>query len=1040
MDLLYFVLLVSSLIFIHESGHFAFAKIFGVKVLTFSIGFGPNAVRIRGKETEYCLGILPFGGFVKMLEESKRSEPILPEERGRTFEAQALWKRVVIVLAGPAMNVLFPVVLYTSVFLEQTQFLPPVVGVVEPGMPADGKLEPGDRFLSVDGDAVTTNREVQRAVAGRANRPVKLVVERDGKTLDVAVTPADIGEIRELDIVEHTGRIGFDARFPAAVVGISRHDSPAGTGLRTFDRVTAVNGRRIERFVDLVDLLSDNRGDQVVVSYLRPVDVPRALGGLCELAVLEPGAATITPLPRLAGATPPADAIARAADVLARTGIESADMYVAFVPKSSSEALAGLQPGDRMTTLDGVPQRLWRTMEDELVAGADKERELQWTRDGVPMAGHFRLRKEQWDDDFDTHYERYVFRTDHWLPPAPDRLVPNPHPLLGAMRRAVEETASVIKFISIGMLRLAQGRVSLSSVSGPITMYDIAGQAAARGTSNFVRTMAVISINLGLLNLLPIPVLDGGHLLFFLLEAARRQPLAAARARDREPRRARGAHRADGRGLQERRRAAVGRHRDAGARAVVLRRRSPAAGGAEGALRTEPAQRRAPIGPSARELAARVIVRVHDDGAFAAAALEAQLGRAVQLEARDRALATELVYGALRVEPWLLERAARFMPRGIGAVDALVRAHLVVAAYQLWFTRVPAFAAVNEAVRLVRGGRGERIAAFVNAVLRKVAAEAEGETRPERRAEAIVACTPPWLREALARAIGDDGARTMLACGAEPPAVALRVERADERDAWLAALRATAPAASFEAGRVSPHAILARGAGKPQALPGWAEGAWSVQEEGSQLAALAVGARPGEVVLDACAGRGNKTGLLVRAVQTGASAGAVDACDGNPTKLERLGKELGRLGLVARATYAVDWTVGSGDVPPAYDRVLVDAPCTGTGTLRRRPEIALRREAGDLAERTRAQVAIATRAAAHVRPGGSLVYVVCSVLREECEDVLDAVLRARPELAPAAFDAPAAQAIAGNAPTLRLLPHVHGTDAYFVARMVRGTK
>jgi len=524
-DLLYFVLLVSSLIFIHESGHFAFAKIFGVKVLTFSIGFGPKIVRIRGKETEYCIGLLPFGGFVKMLEESKHTEPVLPEERGRTFEAQALWKRVIIVLAGPAMNVVFPIALYTSVSLEETEFLPPTVGVVEPGTPADGKLEPGDRILSVDGDAVTTHREVQRVVASHANRPVKLGLERDGKNLDVTVTPADVGEIRELDIVEHTGRAGFDPRFPAAVVGIARHDSPAGNGLRTFDLVTAVNGRRIERFVDLVDVLSENRGDQVVVTYLRPLVVPRALDGLCELAVLEPGMATLTPAPRLPGATLPADANARAADVLERTGIESADMYVAFVPKASSEALAGLQPGDRITALDGVPQRLWRTMEDELIAGADKERELQWTRDGKPMAGRLRLRTEQWDDEFGTHYERYVFRTDHWLPTAPDRLVPNPHRVLGAVRRGFEETGSVIKFISIGMLRLAQGRISLSSVSGPITMYDIAGQAAAQGTSNFVRAMAVISINLGLLNLLPIPVLDGGHLLFFLFEAARRKPL-----------------------------------------------------------------------------------------------------------------------------------------------------------------------------------------------------------------------------------------------------------------------------------------------------------------------------------------------------------------------------------------------------------------------------------------------------------------------------------------------------------------------------------
>src|SRR5215467_3488443 len=158
-DLLYFILLISILIFIHESGHFAFAKIFGVKVLTFSIGFGPKILRLRGKETEYCVGLLPFGGFVKMLEESKRSEPILPEERHRTFESQALWKRIVIVLAGPAMNVLFPIVLFTSVYLEDKEFAPPAVGFILPGSPAEGKLKPGDRIVSIDGTAVDTYPE-----------------------------------------------------------------------------------------------------------------------------------------------------------------------------------------------------------------------------------------------------------------------------------------------------------------------------------------------------------------------------------------------------------------------------------------------------------------------------------------------------------------------------------------------------------------------------------------------------------------------------------------------------------------------------------------------------------------------------------------------------------------------------------------------------------------------------------------------------------------------------------------------------------------
>jgi regulator of sigma E protease len=137
MDLLYFVILISALIFVHELGHFAWAKVFGVKVITFSLGFGPKIIRLRGKETEYCIGLIPLGGFVKMLEGTK-AEPVLPEDRKRMFESQALWKRVVIVVAGPVMNLVFPVVLYFSVFVGERQFLPATIGIVLPGHAADG--------------------------------------------------------------------------------------------------------------------------------------------------------------------------------------------------------------------------------------------------------------------------------------------------------------------------------------------------------------------------------------------------------------------------------------------------------------------------------------------------------------------------------------------------------------------------------------------------------------------------------------------------------------------------------------------------------------------------------------------------------------------------------------------------------------------------------------------------------------------------------------------------------------------------------------
>jgi 16S rRNA (cytosine967-C5)-methyltransferase len=225
------------------------------------------------------------------------------------------------------------------------------------------------------------------------------------------------------------------------------------------------------------------------------------------------------------------------------------------------------------------------------------------------------------------------------------------------------------------------------------------------------------------------------------------------------------------------------------------------------------------------------------------------------------------------------------------------------------------------------------------------------------------------------------------------------------RDAMIERLRAAVPQGSFEPGRVSPLAILVRGAGKPQSLPGWAEGEIAVQEEGSQKVALTLEVKPGERVLDACAGRGNKTSLLARHAE-------VDAADLHAPKLERLSQELARLGLSAR-TFAVDWGVGPGDVPAAYyDAILLDAPCTGIGTLRRRPDLLARRSEADLFELAALQKKILANVRTCLKPGGRIVYAVCSVLREEAEEV-----------------------VGEAAESFRLLPHVDGTDGYFVAML-----
>jgi 16S rRNA (cytosine967-C5)-methyltransferase len=439
------------------------------------------------------------------------------------------------------------------------------------------------------------------------------------------------------------------------------------------------------------------------------------------------------------------------------------------------------------------------------------------------------------------------------------------------------------------------------------------------------------------------------------------------------------------------------------------------------------------VEPSARSIAAHVIERVEKEGAFAAAVLDTAVERFPELDPRERALATELAYGALRTGPYLEQRLADYAARGSRPLEATVRAHLVVAAYQLLFLdRVPAFAAVSEAVRLVTAARGKRVGAFANAVLRRLAAE---PTPPDKRAAletAIRASIAPALWTSLVRSLGATQASAFMGTTTPPP-VGLRVRVGQSRPAWLERLTAHAPRATFSSGALSPLAILMRGGGDPQNLPFFRSGELAIHEEGAQVVALALGATAGDTVLDACAGRGNKTALLTELV---APAGAADAADQYPSKLARLAAELSRMKLAARATYAVDWTVGPGDVPAEYDRVLVDAPCSGTGTIRRRPDLAARWDAAKLLDLRELQTRILLGAASRAKVGGLIVYAVCSVLREEGEDVIAEVRARAPWLEEATLSDPSGGPLSGRT-TMLLLPHEHGTDGYFLAALRR---
>lgn len=425
--------------------------------------------------------------------------------------------------------------------------------------------------------------------------------------------------------------------------------------------------------------------------------------------------------------------------------------------------------------------------------------------------------------------------------------------------------------------------------------------------------------------------------------------------------------------------------------------------------------------PSARVVAATVVQRVLTDGAFVSDALDREL-EAARLEGRDRALATELCYGVIRVERALGERLEALAKRGLDKSDDALRAHLLVAAYQLLvLDRIPAFAAINEAVAALRQRRGAKVAGFANAILRRLSGSGQRLSLPE----ALEASVAPWLFDELCRSVGRDAALGLL--GATPIAsrrglcvrLTARADRA-ELD-WLA---------RAEPGKIVPSALWLPPSGDLRQLAGHTHGAFVVQEEGAQWAALALGARPGERVLDACAGHGQKSSLLADQIAPG---GTLFVNDVTENKLAKLRREFERLGLTAPVCHQVDLSRGTGDLPSGLDRVLVDAPCTGTGTLRRRPEILRRLTAGDPRRLADQAVALLTQAARTLRPGGRVVFVVCSVLRSECEDVLD---RVGDVLAPAPFDAPDAIRVAGQGEwRYRLLPSEHGTDGYFVASL-----
>jgi regulator of sigma E protease len=510
------VALLAGLIFVHELGHFLIAKLLGVKVLRFSVGFGARLAGFTWGETEYRLSVLPLGGYVKMAGEDP-AQPIPPEDAGRTFLEQPPWKRLAIAFAGPAANLVFPFLVYLALGLAQNGALVPgpVIGTVAPGSPAEAAgLLAGDRVVAVEGPGeaprpVRYFSDLRELVSPRPGVPLTFSVRRGEALLRIEISPAREEDVNPVE-TRPVGVIGVTPVFAAALV------APApgtATPLQPLDLITRVDGREVRHAGDLEAALAAAGCAPVRLEVRRGSGKTRAPASLEGVPTCAAGGAR---------AILPAD--------------PSLAAYVSGVDQGSPAAAAGIDRGARLVSVAGRPIRAARDLNAvarEFEPGKPVAITLGDGRAVTLVPG-----EEQFKDEVTREPRRRPVIGFH----LEDRAGLDTRALVAeevTLRRGLGELArvsaqqlvEVVRLTVLGIYKIATLQLSFKNVGGTLMLFQIASEAAEAGLKVFLFQMALISVNLGLMNLLPIPVLDGGHIVTALIEGATRRRLSL-RARE----------------------------------------------------------------------------------------------------------------------------------------------------------------------------------------------------------------------------------------------------------------------------------------------------------------------------------------------------------------------------------------------------------------------------------------------------------------------------------------------------------------------------
>jgi regulator of sigma E protease len=511
LSVLGFLIILGPLVIVHEFGHYIFARIFGVKAEIFSVGFGPRLWSRQMGETELRISAIPLGGYVKLLGED-RETPLPPEEARRALHRQAPWKRFFIFFGGPFFNFLWAILVFMVILAVGEPQTANVIGRVVRNSPAaQAGFQSQDKVISVQGAPVKRYDEIANVIRSNPDKSMDFEVVHPGAENPTKITAKTTSE-KGFSIYGESTAVGqIDGLYPmgrSVQAGVSNPDSAAGkAGIKTGDRIAEVNGSPVTTWEEIESAYAKApAGAKIMLRDQKPSGTEEKM-----VELIKP------------------DSTNSNQGMGEAWGLYSSELFVDKTVDGSPAAKAGILHGDRLVAIGDKTVESFMDLKDAVQASGEKSGKvfLKWERDGKTFSQEIVPTATATKDAEMKSTTQYTVGVAPMLtlaePATVVERVLNPFTLVwkGTERMV---TFTYRNFVSIG--KMFTGNVSVGTLGGPILIGKIAGESLSHGLVTFLTTMAILSIGLGVLNLLPVPILDGGHIVLLWIESARGKPLS----------------------------------------------------------------------------------------------------------------------------------------------------------------------------------------------------------------------------------------------------------------------------------------------------------------------------------------------------------------------------------------------------------------------------------------------------------------------------------------------------------------------------------